>query len=187
MFRLIAVFMLVMLAPSAVWAGSFALDFNNESAQFDYVQLLNREAYGESDARLRLLYNEDTDTFLGTVGAGVKGTPGNIPGLETGVQITINGSDTNDEEMLAIGVGLQIDYAPPVLQGFGMMAGVHYAPKVFSFFDSERYLETGAGIYFAFMPHANLTLSYQNILIDFEDNNNVRVDDSLRIGVKLEF
>ncbi|HEX9778075.1 MAG TPA: YfaZ family outer membrane protein [Geopsychrobacteraceae bacterium] len=187
MLRLMAVFLLVVSVPGAAWAGSLALNFNNESAQFRYQQLLNREAYSESEAGLRLLYNEDTETWLATVGAAVKGSPGNLPGLKTGVEIAVNGSDTRPKEMLAIGIGLRIDYAPPVLHGLGMTAAVQFAPKVFSFLDAERYLETSVGLAYAFMPQADLTLDYQNILVDFENAGEVRVDDSLRIGVKLRF
>jgi len=177
----------VSLGTGTAWAGTVSLDFNNESSQFSYIHLLNREAYGDSIAGFRLLYNEDRDTFLGTVSAGVKGSPGTIPGLETGVQISANGSDTDSERMLAIGVGLFLDYSPPILRGLGVLAGVNYAPKVFTFMDAEKYLESGVGIHYAFMPRADLILSYQNVLVDFETYGDVRVDDSLRIGIRLEF
>lgn len=187
MLRTVSAILLVLLCAGTAWASSFSLNFNDESAQFSYDHLLSREAYGESGARFRLLYNDDTDTFLGTAGVGVKGSPGNLPGLETGVLVSVNGSEIDSEKLLAIGVGLQVDYAPPSLGGFGLTASVHYAPKVFTFMDAEDYLETGVGIRYAIMPNAALSLSYQNILVDFDNYDDVRLDDSVRIGVRLDF
>lgn len=187
MLRTVSAILLVLLGGGSVWAGSFSLDFNNESAQFGYLHELNREAYGESIASARLLYNDHKDTWLGTVGFGAQGSPGNIPGLKTAVEIAVNGSDTNSDNMLAIGVGLQVDYAPPSLSGFGITTGIQYAPKIFTFIDAEYMFETGVGIRYAIMPTAAITLSYQNILIDFEDHGRERVDDSVRIGIRLDF
>ena len=187
MLRIITVLLLVVLGSGSAWAGTMSLDFNNESAQFNYKHLLTREAYGDSIAGFRLLYNEDTETFLGTVAAGVVGTPGNVPGLETGVDISASSSESDNEKMFAIAVGLTVDYSPPVLGGLGVLARAHYAPKVFTFMDAEKYLETGVEIHFSFMPRAELLLSYQNVMIDFEKYDDVRVDDSVRIGIRLEF
>lgn len=187
MIRTIAALLLMAFCAGTAWAGSFSLDFNDETAQFSYVQILNREAYGESNAKVRLFYNEEKDTTLGTVGFGIAGTPGNVPGLKTGVQVSVNGSDSDSIEMLAVSFGLQVDYAPPATRGFGFEAGVHYAPNIFTFVDAENYLETGVGVRYTFMPNASLLVNYQNILIDFEEFGDARVDDSVRVGVKLSF
>lgn len=187
MLRTILAFLLILLFAGTAWSSSFSLDFNDESAQTKYDHLLSREAYGESEAKFRLLYNDETDTFLGSAGVGVKGSPGNLHGLETGVMVSVNSSDVEHEKMLAIGVGLQVDYAPPALGGFGVTAGVLYAPKVFTFMDVEDYLETSVGIRYSIMPNAALILTYQNILIDFKKYGDVRLDDEVRIGVKLNF
>lgn len=187
MLRTVVILLLGLSVTGTAWAGTFTLDFNDESAQFGYVQLLNREAYGESLAGVRLLYNDDTDTLLGSVGFGVKGSPGNIPGLGTSILVSVNGSDTDSEQMLAVGVGLKVDYAPPALGGFGVTAGIHYAPDIFTFIDAENYLETVVGVRYTIMPNAALTLAYQNIRIDFDERDDVRVDDSVRFGIRFDF
>ena len=124
---------------------------------------------------------------VGSLGVGVQGSPGNVPGLKTGVHISLVGSDTKDLNMMAVGVGLQVNYAPPSLRGLGMLAAVNYAPDVFAFMDAESYLETSVGLFFNFMPTAALTLSYNNLLVDFEDFGDVRLDESVRLGVRLRF
>lgn len=187
MFRTVSALLLVLTFSGAAWAGTFALDFNDDSAQFGYVQQLSQEAYGGSIARARLLYNDDTETLLGTVGFGVVGSPGNIPGLETGIEVSVNGSDTDSENLLAVAFGVQVDYAPPSLRGFAVTTGLSYAPKIFTFMDAEKYLETGVGIRYAIMPNASLTLAYQNILVDFEDYEDIRLDDSFRVGIRFDF
>lgn len=176
---------LLLSAPS--WAGSLGISFNDESAQVDYLQSLSREAYGESEAVLRLLYNDETEVFLGNIGAGVKGAPGNLPGIMTGVRVHVIGANTDIEDLFAVGIGLQVEYLPPRLQGLGLRTGILYAPDVFTFMDAEDYLETGVGLFFTFMPRAALTLSYQKVMADFEQAGKVRLDETVRIGIQLEF
>lgn len=179
--------LLLFSVSGTAWAGTFSLDFNDESAQFGYVQSLTQEAYGNSLAGVRLLYNDDTETILGTVGFGVQGSPGNIPGLKTSILVSINGSDTDGEAMLAVALGLMVDYVPHALEGLGVSAGIRYAPDIFTFIDAENYLETFVGVRYTIMPNAALTLAYQNIRIDFDEYDDVRVDDSVRIGVRFDF
>lgn len=185
--RTVLVILQLLVAVSTVWAGSLGIGFNDESAQIDYLHVLSRETYGESEAALRLLYNDETEIVLGGIGAGIKGAPGNVPGMMTGVSVNVTGGDTDTEDLLAIGIGLQMEYIPPRLQGLGLTAGVLYSPDVFTFMDAEDYLETRAALFFTFMPRASLNLSYQNILVEFENFGEVRLDDTVRIGIRLEF
>jgi hypothetical protein len=187
MLRTVAAILFIALSAGTAWSSSLSLNFNDDSAQFEYLHLLSREAYGESNARLRLLFEDDTDTFLGSAGAGVKGSPGNLPGLETEVMVSAFSSKIEGEKLLSIGVGLGVDYAPPSLGGLGVTAGIHYGPKVFTFLDAEDYLETTVGLRYFMMTNAALTLAYQNILVDFDAYGDVRLDDSVRIGVRIDF
>ncbi|PLX87783.1 MAG: hypothetical protein C0619_14370 [Desulfuromonas sp.] len=185
--KTVLVVFLLLVGVNMAWAGSLGIGFNDESAQIDYLHVLSRETYGESEAGLRLLYNEESEVVLGGLGAGIKGVPGNFPGLMTGVSVNLTGADTDFEDLLAIGIGLQVGYIPPRMQGLGLTAGVLYSPDVFTFMDAEDYLETRAGLFFTFMPRAALNLTYQNILVEFEEFGEVRLDETVRIGIRLEF
>ncbi|PLX83911.1 MAG: hypothetical protein C0618_11995 [Desulfuromonas sp.] len=187
MFRVLLTLVVVVLFVGSASARTLSLGFNDETAQVVYEQLLTREAYGDSDMRARLWYDEESEIFLGSAGVGVNGSPGNIPGFKTGIKVMANGYDKNSVSLLAVSLGLLADYTPPFLQGFGATAEVHYSPSVFTFLDAKDYLETGVSIRYALMPKAALMLSYQNILVDYEDFGDVRLDDTVRIGVRIDF
>ena len=52
------------LLTSPVWAGTFSLDFNDYSTHLGFVQKLNTQTYGDSVAKIRYLYNDDSRTNL---------------------------------------------------------------------------------------------------------------------------
>ena len=176
------------LLTTPVWAGSFSLDFNDHSTQFGYIQNLNTQNYGDTVAKVRYLYNDDSRTNLAGVSAGVIGTPGNADGLRLGIDVALNGGQTeNDQEILAVGLGFLAEYAPPALRGFGFDGHLVYSPEIFTFLDSEDYFEWGVGASYQVLPNAKLTLAFQNIQIDLKNRNGFDLDETVRFGIKLTF
>lgn len=170
------------------WAGTLAIDLNNDSAQLHYTQNLNTQSYGETFAKGRYLYNDDTDTNLIGVAGGVIGSPGDIDGLKFGFDLGLNGADTgNDLDLVAVGVGGSVRYNPPELRGLGISGHVVYSPEILTFADGEDYVEWGAGLSYQVIPNASLTLAYQNIEVDFGKRGKGELDDSVRIGLSFDF
>ena len=179
---------LVPLLGVSAWAGTFSLDLNDHSTQFGYAQKLNTQSYGDSVARVRYLYNDDTDTHLIGVAGGVKGSPGTVDGLKLGIELALNGAETkDDQEILALGLGFNGEYMPPALRGLGLDAHLIYAPDIFAFIDCEDYLEWGVGASYQVLPNAKVTLAYQQIDVDLEGGGSKDLDETVRIGVKFEF
>jgi len=180
-------FLLVVFATPAL-AGNFALDFNNNSTQFGFVQKLNTQNYGDTLVKVRYLYNDDTSTNLAGIAAGVIGTPGNLDGLKLGIDVALNGGQTdNNQEVLAVGLGFLAEYAPAALQGLGFDGHLVYSPKIFTYLDSENYFEWGAGVSYQVLPNAKVTLAFQNIQIDLKNQNAVDLDETVRFGINLLF
>jgi hypothetical protein len=179
--------MLILFAlPS--WAESFSFDFNDHSTQFGYVHKLQAQPYGDTIAKFRFLYNQDTDTRLGGVAVGVLGVPGNVDGLKLGIDLALNGGKTdNNQELLAFGVGLSAHYAPPVMAGIGVDAHLVYSPEIFTFMDTEDYFEWGFGLNYQVLPNARITLAFQNIQTQFKDRGHDDLDETVRFGVSLNF
>jgi hypothetical protein len=170
------------------WAGSFSIDFNDHSTQLGIAQKYNTPQYGDSVVKGRFLYNEDTDTKLLGIAAGVIGTPGNVAGLNLGIDVNLNGGSTADDlELLAAGLGLSAEFNPPQLQGFGVDAHLIYSPKIFAFMDVEDYFEWGFGVSYLVLPNARLTLAFQNIEVEIENGGDYEIDDTVRFGIEFEF
>ncbi|MCF6180250.1 MAG: hypothetical protein L3J63_12810 [Geopsychrobacter sp.] len=184
---LLSLLMFFLLAVPC-WAGNFSFDFNDHSTQFGFVQKLQSQPYGDTLGKVRYLYNEDTDTNLGGVSAGVLGAPGNIDGLKLGIELALNGGNAvNDQKVLAFGLGLLTQYAPPVLAGFGVDAHLVYSPEIFTFLDSEDYFEWGFGANYQVLPNAKITLAFQNIQVQLKNFGNQSLDETVRFGINFSF
>lgn len=180
------IFLTLALCFSSTIAAADSIDigFNDESFQVVYERPLVRDNYGTALANIRFLYNGDESTTLGSLGADFIGEPGNVPGLELGVGTKFYaGSADHSTDFINLAVGLRGNYAPPQLWGLGLGARLYYAPKVFSFRDSERLLESEIRLSYAILPKVKVYVSYQNIRMKEErSNDNWTIDDAIRVG-----
>lgn len=177
----------VLFFAGSCWSADFSLVINDDSVQGVFGSAFNKNEFGESIVAGRLLYNDDKDTLLGSVGAGVIGEPGNVDGLKAGAQVIGNFGSSNNRDLLTFGLGVLVSYQPPQLQGLGTYGRLQYAPKLLSFLDSERMWEAAVGLSFMFTPKAIALLEYQNVEVDFEKTGKRTIDDSVRIGIKFFF
>lgn len=182
---------LLLLVPAAAMAEPPSLDlrFNDTSAQVRLsAPLFDSDDYGYSLLSGRFLYNDKEETTLGSAGFDFVGEPGGIPGLKLGVGTQLYGGRADDgQDLLALGVGTRVDYAPPVLGGFGLGGRVFYAPNIFSWLDAERLLETEVSLSYALLPKVTVNLSYQNIRTDFDDHGDWTIDEGVRLGFEARF
>lgn len=168
---------------SVASADSIDIGFNDESFQLVYERGLSQDDYGTMLFNGRFLYNGDEETKLGSAGLDFIGQPGNIPGLSLGAGVKFYAGEADNVDFANLGVGLRGDYVLPQLQGLGVAARVNYAPKVFSFRDSERLIESEVRLTYSVLPKVKLYLGYQNIRLDVEDRSgHSTIDDSVRIG-----
>lgn len=170
------------------WAGSFSFDFNDHSTQLGFAQKLNTQQYGDAVIKGRYLYNEESDTNLAGIAAGVIGAPGNVSGLSFGIDVALNGGRTSDDQdLLAVGLGMLAAYNPPALSGFGVDAHLVYSPEIFTFMDTDDYFEWGFGASYLVLPNARITLAFQNIQVEIKNRGNRDLDETVRFGIKFEF
>ncbi len=181
-FLLLCVFVISTAATAS--ADTVDIGFNDESFQLVYEKGLSQDDYGTTLFNGRFLYNGDEETKLGSLGLDFVGRPGNIAGLGLGAGAKVYVGKTDpDIDFINLGIGLLGDYVFPQLQGLGISARLTYAPKVFSFRDSERLLESEVRLTYAVLPKVRLYLGYQHIRLDVEDRRgHSTIDDSIRIG-----
>lgn len=169
-------------------AGVLDFGFNDYSAQVRYEHPLSEDDYGRSSLSARLLYNDDEETTLGSLGFDFSGVPGNVPGLEVGVGAHGYGGRTDDrQDVAALGIAARALYAPPTLGGVGVTARGAYAPKIFAFADSERLVETALRLHYAVTPKIRLHVEYQNVGVKFEDRGSWTIDEGVRVGFEARF
>lgn len=173
---------------STAGAASVSIELNDHSVQAGLRQTLPGQGYGDSLVGARLLYNENRDVVLGGIYGGVTGSPGNIGGLTFGVMLALNLADLpHGNDLLAAGIGLETRYLPPQLMGVGIDAHLTYGPDIFTFGDADSYIESGVGLGYQMLPNARLTLGYQHVRAGIDHGRDFRLDNTIRIGVTLDF
>jgi hypothetical protein len=174
------------VAPAT--ATSVDLGLNDFSVQLQFAQPLHEDDYGTVQAEGRLLYNDREETKIASAGLLFIGEPGNVPGLNLGIGGQLYGGRTDDrQDLLALGVGGRLAYAPPMLGGVGIGGKLFYAPQILAGLDADRLLETGVRLSYAVTPMVRVYGEYQNLRSDFEDRGNWTIDEGVRLGFEASF
>lgn len=184
---ILAIFILFVTTTVAM-AGAVGLDFNNDSAEARLSLPISQDEYGKVLFNGRYLYNSDEKTNLGSGAVAFYGEPGNIPGLTLGAGfIGYFGRTHKDYDNLNVGLVGEAEYMPAALSGFGVGARFAFAPKVFSFIDSEGLIEMSGRVFYAVTPKVHVYLNYQWIEGDYKNARNLKLDSDLRFGIRAFF
>lgn len=178
------------LCVASAGAATLDMSLNDDSLQAQLFLPVTQDAYGTTQVGIRGLYNDDHETKLFSGGVDFLGKPGDIPGLTAGVGVIVWGGEVGegpvDADILSVGVGAKVAFAPPQLMGIGIDGKFFYGPKILTTGDSERVFESGLRASYAFIPKARLFVEYQKIHVDF-DGGDGDIDDDLRIGFEAKF
>lgn len=180
------------LCLCAASAGAMSLDMslNDDSLQAQVFVPVTQDAYGTTQVGVRGLYNNDHDTKLLSGEVDFLGKPGDVPGLTAGVGMIVWGGEVGsgnvDADILSVGIGAKVGFAPPQLMGVGIDGKFFYGPEILTGGDAERVFEGGLRLSYAFIPKARLFVEYQKIHVDF-DGGDDNIDDDLRIGFEAKF
>lgn len=187
---LIGVAVLCLCAATA-GAASFDMSLNDDSLQAQLFIPVTQDAYGTTQVGVRGLYNDEHETKLLSGELDFLGKPGDIPGLTAGVGMIVWGAEVGSEQLdadiLSLGVGAKVGFAPPQLMGVGIDGKFFYGPKILTTGDSERVFESGLRVSYAFIPKARCFVEYQKIHVDFDGGGDGDIDDDLRIGFEAKF
>ena len=179
------------LCAASVGATSLDLSLNDDSLQAQVFLPVTEDAYGTTLIGLRGLYNNDHETKLLSGEVDFLGKPGDLPGLTAGVGMIVWGGEADSgphrEDILSVGIGAKVGFAPPQLMGIGIDGKFFYGPKILTGGDSERVYESGLRVSYAVIPKARVFVEYQKIHVDFNNRPDGDIDDDLRIGFEAKF
>lgn len=190
----------LMFGSFGVNAGGLDLALSNETANL--AVLLNPHQFyqgGGSELAVGAFVSEQGDKLAhatlmargyrqsgGTqysLGAGMKALVGDVAIPAVGA------NPETEEEVGAVALGFQVGmllasskHNPIELAFEGFLA-----PSITSFSDAERYSEVGARLQVDVIPQARAYVGYRRMNFDTNDFNNVRIDRSVHVGIKLTF
>jgi hypothetical protein len=176
--------LLLTLIATPLFADSIDIGFNEDSFQAGLESSLRNTSYGNTAANIRILHNDDKETKLVSAGFDFLGKPGNMMGLTTGLGVKgYLGSTDHDLDFANVALGVRAEYTIPQLLGLGVEASIYFAPKVLSFRDSEKLLDSQIRLTFPIIPKAKVFVGYQNIMHDFDNSgDDESIDEGLRFG-----
>jgi hypothetical protein len=178
------------LCAASAGAASLDMSLNDDSLQAQVFIPVTEDAYGTTLLGVRGLYNDDHDTKLLSGEVDFLGKPGDIPGLTAGVGAIIWGGEAYShpsEDILSVGIGVRVGFAPPQLMGVGIDGKFFYGPKILTGGDADRVFESGLRVSYAVIPKARVFVEYQQIHVDFENRHDNDIDDDLRLGFEAKF
>lgn len=171
------------------YAQRIDINTNDETAEVEIRAIISEKVYGYSEFNARFLYSSEkhADNKLGSAGVDAYGELDALPGLEMGVGTKLYGGRVDHEDVLGVGLGGLLRYAPPAMNGFVFSGTLYYAPKVLSFLDSERLLESGLRLGYQIIPNAAVYVGYRNIRTHIEHDGRSRVAEGVYGGLEFSF
>ncbi|OGR00838.1 MAG: hypothetical protein A2511_01530 [Deltaproteobacteria bacterium RIFOXYD12_FULL_50_9] len=177
----------IFLSVTAAQAGSVQIGINDNSVEGVVSQQIIDDQKGTTEVYARGLYNDRTSSSIGEIGLDVFGGIADLPGMRAGVGIRLAAIDADNEKAEAVALGVNLRFNPPALQGVGVRAQIFYAPKILTFGEGERLLESAIQLEYEFMPRARAFVGYGYTMLHTEDLGDVKADDSFRVGAEFGF
>ncbi|MBX2838981.1 MAG: YfaZ family protein [Gammaproteobacteria bacterium] len=115
------------------------------------------------------------------LGAGMKLVAGDLDVDTQGI------SDSESVGALALGFQMGVLLNPSRLNPVELTFEGFLAPKITSFADAESFSELGARLQVEVIPQAKAYVGYRRMKFDTNDYDNVNLDQSIHLGIKLTF
>ncbi len=190
---------LLMTSLSAQSAGlDVALSNNTANIAF-LLNPYNFRAGGGSELAVGGFVNETGDSliFASLMAHGVRTLPDQQYNLAAGIKLLSGDIEVgeefedaagDEEKVGALALGFKAGYVIPSRQNpMEISVEGFMAPKITSFSDAESYSEFNARFQVEIIPQAVTYVGYRRMQFDTNDFNNVRLDRSVHLGIKLTF
>jgi predicted porin len=189
--RIITVILL--LASPAVFADALDISLNNNAAAFKYNVAAGALIQGNSDFHVGLLYNDSMNT-MADVGLLVKGDEGDSPGFtlavgaKTVVAMIKNFIPGTTQNVAAIEIGGEINYAFPAAKQLSAAFYYFAGPKITTFGDANRSNTWGLRGDYEISPGTKVYVEYREANFGIvTTGTTAAVDRGTYFGVKLSF
>jgi hypothetical protein len=181
----------MLIASTAAEADALDINLNNNTAQFQYGTAAALNTQGNPDIHVGLLYN-NANSALANLGIMVVNSQDRAPGLSIGVGVEALGAQIKDNppfKSTASAVALDglVRYSPPAVSQLGFVGELHYAPRIITFGDADRYMLAGARVEFELSPQTLAYVGYRRISFGIKNAPNAVLDSGFNLGIKIGF
>jgi len=188
--RYLAAFSMLIAGPAM--ADMLDVNLNNNAAQFQFSTANSVNSQGKADIHAGLYYNNNKSLLVNAgimVNNGLETAPGTIVGVgmeAVAANLKDNPGITSNATALALDALLR--YSPPSASHVGIAGELHYAPRILTFGDAERYTQAMIRVEYELAPSSVIYAGYRRT--SFGIKNSVpadELDSGLYVGFKIAF
>ena len=177
-------------ASTAAMADALDINLNNNTAQFQYGTATAVNPQGRPDIHIGLLYN-NANSVLSNMGILVTNSQENAPGFSIGVGVEALAAQIRDNPPRSNASAVALDglvrFSPPGAPQLGLAGELHYAPRIITFGDADRYMLAEARVEFEISPQTLAYAGYRRISFGIKNGPNAVLDNGLHLGIKIGF
>ena len=185
--QLVAAAVCCLASAAASAAQTFDINLSHNTAQLSYVAPLGQQGFGRGQLDGSVLFT-DNNNFLADVGFGVVGEAGSgSPGLKLGAGVKLYGVTTKHNDIAAIGLGAQFDYAPPPLPRLHLMGAADVAPSIVTFIDGDNMYSANINVGYEIFRDTVAYVGFRKIKVDLNHGDSVTIGSGGYLGVNFRF
>lgn len=168
-------------------ADTVDINLRDTSAKIQYNASMGRDTLGKSELYLGVLFS-DKDNFLTDLGLMVQDEVNSeAPIVNVGFGIKALAGRVQASDVAAVAIGAMVGVKPFPDPRLNIVGEVHASPKILSFGESLRYIESIARIEYEIIPQAVAYIGYRSTMFDLKNKSNAKIDDGLHIGMRMMF
>ena len=175
------------LVSASAMAHSFDINLSNNAAMLTYMSALGQQGFGHGQLVGSVLFT-DNDDFMGKLGFGVVGQAGSgSPGLTVGVGVNLYGVTTNHNDIAALALNGNFDYAPPPMPRLHIGGEINFAPSIVTFVDGDHLYDTSAYVGYEIFQDAVAYFGFRRVKVSIQNGKDQTIDSGGYLGIKFRF
>lgn len=189
MLKKTALVLALLITASQAHSRGIDLKLAEEMVEITYLTESSTFGYGGADVGFGAFFNENDD-YQFNLEAMVTGSPaGNNKALQLGVggKIMYTSFDKLNDEAGALAIAGKVRYVIPSSTPVAFVGTLYYAPGITSFSGADSFTEYRFAVEVEVTPSARAYLGYRFMEYEFEAGNKYELDDSIHVGIKIDF
>ncbi len=188
--RYLAAFSLLTATTSAL-ADALDINLSNNTAQFQFGTGTPTGTQGKTDLHAGILYN-NVNSLLINAGILVVNNQDGAPGLSIGAGVealaaAIKDNPPTRSNASAVALDLLARYSPPTASQLAFAGELHYAPRIITFGDADRYSQVIARVEYELSTQTLVYVGYRKITFGIKNARDAVMDNGVHVGIKLGF
>lgn len=171
------------LFSNVATASQVDLDINDETV---HIAIASQPSRKNLNLSASILHHED-DGDVYAIGAFVQSPINNRQDLHGALGGRLYYMDADGPDGYGLGLGGEIGFKIPQITDLSLHAELYYAPKVLTFNDVDRFIDTSIRLKYRVLEQGSIYVGYRKQEVDIEHGDKTDIDKGAHIGISLQF